>query len=331
MLATGDATSHLPLGTYKIQELAVGGADPTGWALTSVVCNGQLVGSSQGAVLVTLTTKAPTADCTFTDTFTPPTTPTPPTPKPPTRTRRPNPPTTSPEPPPGSPAPTPSPEPIPTTKIDLTKKADRSTVAVGGTVTYTIKVTNTGDAPAQGVHVAEQAPLTNSKILSLSPSQGSCEFTHAPASCNLGTINPGETVTIVAALQATHPGPMPNNVAVNSGTQVTKPPTAEAVVGCRRHPKQTGPQAEAAQEARPEAHAAEADAAEARRPPKPTPPKPTPPKPKTTPPPFTGSAAHVGVAADPAVRPTGTSRDSGLHELASRASATACASMCACG
>ena len=277
VLATGDATSHLPLGSYKIQELAVGGADPTGWALTSVVCNGQLVGSSQGAALVTLTAQAPTADCTFTNTFTPPTTPpttpTPPTPKPPT----PNPPITSPEPPPGSPAPTPNPEPIPTTTIDLTKKADRSTVAVGETVTYTIKVTNTGDAPAQGVHVAEQAPLTNSKILSLSPSQGSCEFTHAPASCNLGTINPGETVTIIAALQATHPGPMPNNVAVNSGTQVTKPPTAtevsDAVVAPSK-PTATKPNPPKKPASKP-------------TPPKPTPPKPTPPKPtppKPTPP-----------------------------------------------
>ena len=259
VLATGDATNDLPLGTYQIQELAVGGADPTGWALTSVVCNGELVGSSQGAVLVTLTVQAPTADCTFTDTFTPSTTP-------PTT----SPPTTSPEPPPGSPAPTPNPEPIPTTTIDLTKKADRSTVAVGGTVTYTIKATNTGDAPAQGVHVAEQAPLTNSKILSLTPSQGSCDFTHAPASCNLGTINPGETVTILAALQATHPGPMPNNVAVHTGTRVMKPPTAEAVA---------------------DAKVTESKPAPKPKPPKKPPakpPKPKPPKPNPTPPPFTG-------------------------------------------
>ena len=215
VLATGDSTKHLPLGTYKIQELAVGGADPTGWALTSVVCNGELVGSSQGAVLVTLTAKAPRVDCTFTDTFfIPPTTPNPPI----------------------SPEPSPSPEPIPATTMELTKNADRATVAVGETVTYTIKVTNTGDAPAQGIHVAEQAPLTNSKILSLSPSQGKCEFTHAPASCDLGTINPGQTVTIIAALQATRPGPMPNNVAVNSGTQVTKPPTAEAEAIAKTRP-----------------------------------------------------------------------------------------------
>ena len=204
VLATGDSTKHLPLGTYKIQELAVGGADPTGWALTSVICNGRLVGSSQGAVLVTLTARTPKTDCTFTDTFTPPTAPNPPI------------------------TPEPSPEPIPATKIELTKTADHSTVTVGGTVTYTIKATNTGNAPAQGMHVAEQAPLTNSRILSLSPSQGTCDFTHAPASCNLGTINPGDTVTIIATLQATQPGPMPNNVAVNSGTQVTNPPTAEA-------------------------------------------------------------------------------------------------------
>jgi uncharacterized repeat protein (TIGR01451 family) len=158
----------------------------------------------------------------------------------------------------------------------MTKTADRKVVEVGETINYTIKVTNTGHAPAQEVVIAEQTPVLNDEVISIVPSQGTCSYTHKPASCSLGTINAGQTVTILAVVEATKPGPLPNNVAVNSGTQVFEPPTAHtlSVIVHRRAPK-----------------------------PSPAPPKPTPaaptkpskpatptPKPKPAPaaPPFTG-------------------------------------------
>ena len=48
MLARGSlSTRALPLGA-EIREFAVAPTNPTGWALTSVICNGKLVGAEPG-------------------------------------------------------------------------------------------------------------------------------------------------------------------------------------------------------------------------------------------------------------------------------------------
>ena len=205
--ARGSATNELALGRYRIREFAAPGTDPAGWALTSVVCDGVLVGAGQGAVVLTLTEANPTVDCVFTNTFTP-------GPKPP-------------EPP--TPTPPPNPDPLPVADLHVTKTADRTTVRVGDTVTYTIKVSNTGKAAAQGVVLAEKTPLTTATIVAVEPSQGVCPKGHAPAACYLGTIEPGQTVTVVAKLKATKVGPMPNSVAVSAATDVLEPPTGGVV------------------------------------------------------------------------------------------------------
>jgi uncharacterized repeat protein (TIGR01451 family) len=284
VLATGDDTSHLPLGSYKIQEYASGGTSSARWHLTKVSCNGRSVGSTNGNTIeVRLTSGSLSEDCTFTDTYStsPPTPPTPPVPPaPPTPTPSPAPaPTPTPQPTPTpSPQPAPSPEPIPTTDLKMTKTADRKVVEVGGTVNYTVKVTNTGRSPAQNVNVAEQTPVLDVKVLSITPSQGTCTYTQKPASCSLGTINPGQTVTILAAVEAIKPGPLPNNVAVNSGTQVPDPPTAHTLsVIVHRHAPNPAP-----------VPVKPAPAAPA-RPSKPATPTPKPkPQPAPTTPPFTG-------------------------------------------
>ena len=211
--ATGDPTNAVSLGEYRIQQFAAAGTNPQGWALTSVVCNGGLVGSSQGAVTIHLTAADPDAACTFTNTYS--SVPEPPTPEPP-----------------------PDPDPAPESRIDLTKTADRNTVTVGGVVTYTITAKNVGDAAAQDVVLAERTPVETAEILSLKPSQGFCVHTHAPATCYLGTIEPGQTVTIIARLKATRAGAMPNEVSVNTGSTIVDPPDAgvegESVT---KHPK----------------------------------------------------------------------------------------------
>ncbi len=223
VLARGDSTRALPLGSYEIHEFAVEGTDSKGWALTSVVCNGKIVGSSQGAITVQLTADKPTMRCVFTNTYTPPE---PPNPIPP------------------NPTPSPDPDPVPVTDLHVSKTADRNEVPVGGTVTYTIKVKNVGKSAAQNVVLTEQSPTTNAKVLSVKLSQGVCRFGNAPATCYLGTIEPDQTVTIVAELQATKVGPLPNNVTVNSGTQIVNPPTRGVkgvAVEQRRKPKPKPP------------------------------------------------------------------------------------------
>ena len=208
VLARGDSTRVLPLGSYEIREFAVEGTNPTGWALTSIICNGKLVGSSQGAITVTLTADQPSMHCRFTNTFTP----------------APKPPNPNPNPPPSEIAAV-DPDPVPVTNLRVTKTANRDQVPVGETVTYTIKVKNLGKSAAQEVVLTEQTPTKNARVLSATLSQGTCRFGHAPGACYLGTIEPGQTVTIVAKLEATKVGPLPNNVTVNPGTQIVDPPT----------------------------------------------------------------------------------------------------------
>jgi uncharacterized repeat protein (TIGR01451 family) len=207
VLATGDRTDALALGTYRIQEFASAGTDPAGWALTSVVCDGKPIGASQGAVSVKLTHDKPVIDCTFTNTWTKPggggggeiTQP-----------------------------PVVPPDPSPETQLSVSKTANRTSIQVGENVTYTIVVRNTGTEPAQGVSIAEQTPRT-AEIVSVTPSQGTCHTTHWPVSCELGTIEPGKSATVIATLRATKTGPMANNVAVNSATVDPKPPSAGTV------------------------------------------------------------------------------------------------------
>ena len=211
--ATGDPTDAVSLGEYRIQQFAAPGTNVEGWALTSVVCNGDLVGSSQGAVTIHLTAADPDAACTFTNTY-------------------------SKQPPAPEPEPPPNPDPTPESRIDLTKTADKKTVTVGDIVTYTITAKNVGDAAAQGVTLAEKTPTETAEIVSLQPSQGTCVHTHAPATCYLGTIEPGQTVTIIAKLKATKAGTMPNDVSVNTDSTIVDPPDAgvegESVT---KHPK----------------------------------------------------------------------------------------------
>jgi choice-of-anchor A domain-containing protein/uncharacterized repeat protein (TIGR01451 family) len=219
VLANGDDTSTLPLGAYTIQELE----SPTGagWVLSSVSCNGQVVGVSQGAVDVTLTASDPDVDCVFTNTYTAPS----PGPSP------------SPEPEPTPPVP---PDPIPTADVQVTKTADLQKVEVGQVVTYTIKVANTGDVAETEVVVAEQTPIATATIVSLVPEQGTCQTANYPPSCDLGTVDAGHTVTIIAKLRATKPGPLPNSVAVSSATVVEHPPTAEVEGEVETHKPETG-------------------------------------------------------------------------------------------
>src|SRR5262249_4648267 len=177
--ATGDGTDDLPLGEYQIEEFAADGTNPTGWALASVVCNGQLLAAARGAVTVTLTAAQPRVRCIFTNTW----------------TREP------------APKPPPDPDPTPTADIRVTKTPDPLTATVGDVVTYTITVHNAGNAsPANGVTLAEQTPLQTSEILSLTTTQGTCSFDKHPASCDLGILKPGQTVTVTARLRATHAG-----------------------------------------------------------------------------------------------------------------------------
>jgi uncharacterized repeat protein (TIGR01451 family) len=98
--------------------------------------------------------------------------------------------------------------------IDLVlSKAATSPTPLGGVVTYTLTVTNRGPDTATNVQLADPAPAAVT-YLSASPSQGSCALTAALVTCSLGTLAPGQTVTIAVTGRATRVGQHPNTATV---------------------------------------------------------------------------------------------------------------------
>ena len=89
---------------------------------------------------------------------------------------------------------------IPPADIQIVKTANPDPVAVGGTLTYTLTVTNNGPVTSTGVVVTDTLPAGVTHV-STTPSQGACS---APSgvTCELGTIANGNsaTVTIVVTV-----------------------------------------------------------------------------------------------------------------------------------
>ncbi len=176
--ATGDETDHLRLGRYTIIDFP---PPPNGgeWSLDYVECNGTAVPFSQGKIEVKLTTKRPRADCTFTNRFDP------------------------------TPPPEPKPEP-PAAQANLAIHKTPSTLnaIVGDVISYRLEVSNHGNGAADHVTVVDQ-PQENVKLVSATPSQGSCASS-LPLSCDLGTIDAGHSATVTVQLKALYPGPLVN-------------------------------------------------------------------------------------------------------------------------
>jgi uncharacterized repeat protein (TIGR01451 family) len=115
------------------------------------------------------------------------------------------------------PAPLPPPPPPAASDLVVTKSADRRTAVVGDEVTYRLVVENRGDGAAEDV-VLVDSPLLRVDLDSVSLSQGNCQR-GTPNICHLGTIEPGERVTITAVIVPRSPGTLVNGVAVTAPTE----------------------------------------------------------------------------------------------------------------
>lgn len=187
--AIGEPAHELKLGKYLIQETTPEPAGGGRWELSLVHCNGRDLPFADGQTTVELTAAEHDLHCTFTNIFNPD-------------------PPPEPKPPPGVVD--------PQAKLTVVKQAHAGQVAPGGTVAYTLTVTNHGPEDAEEVVLIDQ-PVGAATLLSVHPSQGSC--THAlPASCKLGLLTVGQSATVAVVLIPDKQGVFVNHEIVGTAT-----------------------------------------------------------------------------------------------------------------
>ncbi|WP_353648310.1 LPXTG cell wall anchor domain-containing protein [Nakamurella sp. A5-74] len=107
-----------------------------------------------------------------------------------------------------------------TADLSVTKTADVPEVRPGGTIVWTIEVSNAADAqgPARAVDLIDTLP-TGIDVTSVTPSAGTCAQVEGQSLvCSLGSIAPGATVTVTvtATVDDRRTGSLTNNVVVSS-------------------------------------------------------------------------------------------------------------------
>ena len=101
-------------------------------------------------------------------------------------------------------------DPGPTGSISVTKTAEAGAVVqLGRPVPYVIAVRNESSQPATGVATIDK-PSAPVDVVSAVPQQGSCD--KKTLRCELGTLAPGQTVTIRVVMVPRRPGALSNSV-----------------------------------------------------------------------------------------------------------------------
>ncbi|MDA1051087.1 MAG: SpaA isopeptide-forming pilin-related protein [Planctomycetota bacterium] len=86
--------------------------------------------------------------------------------------------------------------------VGITKTASPTTVTLGGTLTYTLTVTNNGPDPATGTSVVDTLPA-GATFISATPSQGTASQTSGTVTAALGTLASGQSATITIIVTPT--------------------------------------------------------------------------------------------------------------------------------
>jgi uncharacterized repeat protein (TIGR01451 family) len=101
--------------------------------------------------------------------------------------------------------------------LSITKSDSPDPVTEGGQLTYTIEVRNGGPDPAAGVAVTDDLAPSDFDLVSVTPSQGSCDTQGGQKiTCNLGTLASGGAGTVTIQVTAKKPGTVTNTASVTS-------------------------------------------------------------------------------------------------------------------
>jgi uncharacterized repeat protein (TIGR01451 family) len=194
VLAHGDSTRGLPFGTYVIQESVAEAADPAGWSLIEVVCDGKAIPFDQGRASVHLSKWDPSVDCHFVNLFTPtPTTPPAPTP------------------------PAPGPQPGEAAEVAVEKVLVHTGTGPVPTELYRIAVKNLSGVTASHVVVTDQ-PGPGLVVVSAEPSAGGACLHAAQYECVFDSIPPFGEATVLVKTKDYGGGATYNRATLGSAT-----------------------------------------------------------------------------------------------------------------
>ena len=111
-----------------------------------------------------------------------------------------------------------------TADVSIRKSASPNPVPVGGTVTFSMVVSNAGPSDARGLVVTD--PLPAGLRLAGAQAPGSCAPLGRTVICNVGTLGAGASATVsisAVVLSSALPGPLVNRVTVQSETADRNP------------------------------------------------------------------------------------------------------------
>ncbi|MET8447327.1 calcium-binding protein [Streptomyces sp. NPDC005209] len=108
--------------------------------------------------------------------------------------------------------------PPPPAGVDLSvRKTGSATVSIGDRATYGVTVTNTSTtASATGVVLSDALTGPAASVVSASAGTGSCTVGASGASCSLGTLAPGASVTVQIAVEPRATGTLTDRATVNA-------------------------------------------------------------------------------------------------------------------
>ena len=116
----------------------------------------------------------------------------------------------------------------PVADLELTKTTGSTVATTGGTVVYTITVTNNGPSPATNVVVTDDLPA-GLTLNSATPSQGTCNASD-PVTCSLGTLLSGASATITLSTEVVATSGTISNTASVTSTEGDTDTTSSAPI-----------------------------------------------------------------------------------------------------
>lgn len=116
--------------------------------------------------------------------------------------------------------------------LAITKTGTPDPALVGGTLTYTLSVTNQGPSTATSVTVTD--PLPASVILvSATPSQGTCSSAGGTVTCSLGSLADGATATVTIRVTPAVKATITNTASVSANERDPNPANNSATASTR--------------------------------------------------------------------------------------------------